>query len=212
MQYRPIGDALEVSAVGLGCMTMTGDYGAGDEAEAIATIHRAIALGVNFFDTADAYGRGRNEALLGRALKGRRDAVVVATKFGPVRDAEDRPSINGRPEYVAQACDASLGRLGVDVIDLYYLHRVDRETPIEDTVGAMARLVEQGKVRCLGLSEAAPATLRRACAVYSIAALQSEYSLWSAAMPRPRFCRPAPSLAFRSSPSARLAVGFSRAP
>ncbi len=199
MQYRPIGDALEVSAVGLGCMTMTGDYGAGDEAEAIATIHRAIALGVNFFDTADAYGRGRNEALLGRALKGR-------------RDAEDRPSINGRPEYVAQACDASLGRLGVDVIDLYYLHRVDRETPIEDTVGAMARLVEQGKVRCLGLSEAAPATLRRACAVHSIAALQSEYSLWSAAMPRPRFCRPAPSLAFRSSPSARLAVGFSRAP
>ena len=179
MQYRRIGDALEVSAVGLGCMTMTGDYGAGDEAEAIATIHRATALGVNFLDTADAYGRGRNEALLGRALKGRRDAVVVATKFGPVRDADDRPGINGRPEYVAQACDASLERLGVDVIDLYYLHRVDRATPIEDTVGAMARLVEQGKVRCLGLSEAAPATLRRACAVHPIAALQSEYSLWS---------------------------------
>ena len=158
MQYRRIGDALEVSAIGLGCMTMTGDYGAGDEAEAIATIHRAIALGVNFFDTADAYGRGRNEALLGRALKGRRASIVLATKFGPVRDAEDRPSINGRPEYVARACDASLGRLGVDVIDLYYLHRVDRDTPIEDTVGAMARL---------------------ACAVHPIAALQSEYSLWS---------------------------------
>ena len=180
VQYRPIGGgALEVSGIGLGCMTMTGDYGAGEEAEAIATIHRAIALGVNFLDTADAYGRGRNEALLGRALKGRCDAVVLATKFGPVRDADGRPAIDGRPEYVAQACDASLERLGTDVIDLYYLHRVDRATPIEDTVGAMARLVEQGKVRCLGLSEAAPATLRRASAVHPIAALQSELSLWT---------------------------------
>ena len=205
MQYRRIGDALEVSAVGLGCMTMTGDYGAGDEAEAIATIHRAIALGVNFLDTADAYGRGRNEALLGRALKGRRDAVVVATKFGPVRDADDRPGINGRSEYVAQACDASLERLGVDVIDLYYLHRVDRATPIEDTVGAMARLVEQGKVRCLGLSEAAPAP--------STPSPRFRANTRSGpAMPRPRCCQPAPSLAFRSSPSAPLAEGSSPAP
>jgi aryl-alcohol dehydrogenase-like predicted oxidoreductase len=175
---RQIGP-LRVSAIGLGCMGMTPVYGEPDPDECIATVHRAIELGVNFIDTADVYGDGKNEALVGRALAGRRDQVVLASKFGNVRYPDGRRDVNGRPEYVPQACDASLKRLGVDVIDLYYLHRVDASVPIEDTVGAMARLIEAGKVRQIGLSEAGAATLRRAHAVHPIAALQSEYSLWS---------------------------------
>ena len=180
MQQRKLGKELSVSALGLGCKGMSEFYGPGDEAESIATIHRAIDLGVSFLDTADMYGTGRNEELVGRALRGRRDEVVLATKFGNVRGPKGEfLGVNGRPDYVRQACDASLQRLGVEVIDLYYQHRVDAETPIEDTVGAMAELVRAGKVRHLGMSEAAPATLRRACAVHPIAALQTEYSLWS---------------------------------
>jgi aryl-alcohol dehydrogenase-like predicted oxidoreductase len=180
MQKRKLGQGLEVSAMGLGCMGMSDFYGGRDDAEAVATIERAMDLGIHFFDTADMYGGGRNEELLGRAIRGRREDVVVATKFGNVRNADGTfRGVNGRPEYVRQCCDASLARLGIDVIDLYYQHRVDPETPIEDTVGAMADLVSEGKVRWLGLSEAAPQTLRRAHAVHPIAALQTEYSLWS---------------------------------
>ena len=180
MQRRKLGAGLEVSAMGLGCMGMSDFYAGRDEAEAIATIHRALELGVDFLDTADIYGIGRNEELVGRAIRGRRDKVIVATKFGNVRGEDGRfLGVNGKPEYVRQCCEASLHRLGVDVIDLYYQHRVDPETPIEDTVGAMAELVRAGKVRWLGLSEAAPATIRRAHAVHPIAALQTEYSLWS---------------------------------
>jgi aryl-alcohol dehydrogenase-like predicted oxidoreductase len=180
MKTRKLG-SLEVSALGLGCMGMSEFYGARDDEESIATIHRAIELGCTFLDTADMYGRGANEELLARAIKGRRDQVVLATKFGNVRDPANPTarSINGRPEYVRSACEASLKRLGVDVIDLYYQHRVDRTTPIEDTVGAMADLVKQGKVRYLGLSEAAPETLRRAHRVHPISALQTEFSLWT---------------------------------
>ena len=169
-----------MSALGLGCMGMSEFYGATDETEAVNTIHRAIDLGVTFLDTADIYGSGHNERLVGRALKGRRDAVVLATKFGNVRDADGTfIGINGRADYVRAACEASLKRLEVDVIDLYYQHRVDPDTPIEDTVGAMAALVAEGKVRYLGLSEAGAETIRRADAVHPIAALQSEYSLWT---------------------------------
>ena len=179
MQTRKLGrSGLEVSALGLGCMGMSEFYGATDETEAVNTIHRAIDLGVTFLDTADIYGSGHNERLVGRALKERRDAVVLATKFGNVRDADGTfIGINGRPDYVRAACEASLKRLGVDVIDLYYQHRVDPNMPIEDTVGAMAALVADGKVRFLGLSEAGAETIRRAAAVHPIAALQSEYSL-----------------------------------
>ena len=182
MKTRQLGrSGLTVSALGLGCMGMSDFYGGQDDAESTRTLHRALDLGVTFFDTADMYGPYKNEELLGRALKGRRDAVVLATKFGIVRDPRDptKRSINGRPEYVKAACEGSLKRLGTDHLDLYYQHRVDPNTPIEETVGAMSRLVEEGKVRFLGLSEAAPATVRRAVAVHPIAALQTEYSLWS---------------------------------
>ncbi|HBH00631.1 MAG: aldo/keto reductase [Candidatus Rokubacteria bacterium RBG_16_73_20] len=178
MHHRTLGRSpLSVSAIGLGCMSMSGVYGRGDDAESVAVVHRALDLGVSFIDSSDMYGWGHNEELLARALKGRRAQVVLATKFGNLRKPDGTPGVNGRPEYVPQACDASLKRLGVEVIDLYYQHRVDPGVPIEDTVGAMARLVEEGKVRCLGLSEAAPATIRRAHAVHPIAAVQSEYSL-----------------------------------
>ena len=173
-------EGLTVSALGLGCMGMSEFYGTADEAGAIQTIHRALELGVTFLDTADMYGPFTNERLVGKAIAGRRDEVVVATKFGNERREDGTwVGINGTPEYVHRACDASLERLGVDHIDLYYQHRVDVRTPIEETVGAMAELVRAGKVRHLGLSEAAPATIRRAHAVHPITALQSEYSLWT---------------------------------
>jgi aryl-alcohol dehydrogenase-like predicted oxidoreductase len=180
MERRTLGQGLEVSAVGLGCMGMSEFYGARDEEEALATIHRALDLGVTFLDTADIYGPFTNETLVGRAISGRRDEVQLATKFGNVRGEDgERLGIRGDADYVQQACDASLQRLGVDHIDLYYQHRVDQDTEIEETVGAMAELVAAGKVRHLGLSEAAPETIRRANAVHPITALQSEYSLWT---------------------------------
>ncbi len=181
METRALGSqGLEVSALGLGCMGMSEFYGERDDLASIATIHRALELGVNLLDTADMYGQGDNEDLVGKAIADRRDRVILATKFGILRgEGASFRGFNGRPEYVHQACDASLQRLGVDTIDLYYLHRVDNEVPIEDTVGAMAALVQQGKVRYLGLSEAAADTIRRAHAVHPISALQSEYSLWS---------------------------------
>lgn len=181
MDKRNLGSqGLEVSAIGLGCMGMSDFYGTTDESEALATIDRALELGIDFLDTADMYGPFTNERLVGRALRGRRESVVLATKFGNVRDeAGNFLGISGDPQYVREACDASLQRLGVDYIDLYYQHRVDKTVPIEDTVGAMSQLVEAGKVRYLGLSEASPATIARAHNVFPISALQTEYSLWS---------------------------------
>jgi aryl-alcohol dehydrogenase-like predicted oxidoreductase len=181
MERRKLGtQGLEVSAMGLGCMGMSEFYGRADEGEAIATIHRAIELGVDFLDTADMYGPFTNELLVGRAIADRRDRVVLATKFGNERREDGSwVGINGKPEYVRRACEASLQRLGVDQIDLYYQHRVDKTVPIEETVGAMAELVEEGKVRYLGLSEASPETIRRAHEVHPISALQTEYSLWT---------------------------------
>jgi aryl-alcohol dehydrogenase-like predicted oxidoreductase len=178
LERRRLGTStLDVSAIGLGCMGLSGIYGPADDAESIALIHKAIDLGVNHIDSSDMYGWGHNETLIGKALPGRRDHVMLATKFGQVQNPGGPNLVNGRPDYVVQACEASLKRLGVDVIDLYYQHRVDPGVPIEETVGGMKRLVEQGKVRFLGLSEAAPETVRRAHRVHPIVALQSEYSI-----------------------------------
>jgi aryl-alcohol dehydrogenase-like predicted oxidoreductase len=178
MEKRKLGRTpIEITAIGLGCMSMSGVYGNANDDESISVIHHALDRGINHLDSADMYGWGHNEQLLGRALKGRRDNVVVATKFGQTKGADGKQGIDGRPEYVVQACEASLKRLGLEVIDLYYQHRVDANVPIEETVGAMKRLVEQGKVRALGLSEARPETIRRAHKVHPIAAVQNEYSL-----------------------------------
>ncbi|HUZ74682.1 MAG TPA: aldo/keto reductase [Stellaceae bacterium] len=178
MKRRALG-GLEVSAIGLGCMSMTPIYGEPSEPEALATVHRAVELGIDLIDTSDAYNNGRNEELVGRAIKGVRNKIVLASKFGQIRRPDGSGEVSGRPEYVRTACEASLKRLGVDCIDLYFIHRIDATVPIEDTVGAMTRLKEDGKIRHLGLSEAAPATVRRAHATHPMAALQTEYSLWT---------------------------------
>jgi aryl-alcohol dehydrogenase-like predicted oxidoreductase len=180
MKYRRLGpNGPRISAIGLGCMGMSSAYGAPDDAESTATLDLALDLGVNFFDTADAYGDGGNEQLVGNAFKNKRNRIFIATKFGNLRRTGSDRKVDGRPDYALKACESSLKRLGIDVIDLYYLHRVDPLVPIEETVGAMKKLVEQGKVRYIGLSEASPKTIRRAHATHPLAALQNEYSLWS---------------------------------
>jgi aryl-alcohol dehydrogenase-like predicted oxidoreductase len=180
MQYRELGQGFHVSAIGLGCSGMSADYGVPDDVESIATIHLCIELGITMLDTSDAYAAGVNEELVGQAVKGRRDKFLIASKFGNIRGpGGQRGGVNGKPDYVPIACEASLKRLGIDVIDLYYIHRIDPNVPIEDTIGAMSRLVEQGKVRYLGLCEAGSKTIRRAHAVHPLAAIESEYSLWS---------------------------------
>jgi aryl-alcohol dehydrogenase-like predicted oxidoreductase len=180
MKYRQLGQGLRVSAIGLGCSGMSADYGVPDDVESIATIHRCIDLGITMLDTSDAYAAGVNEELVGQAAKGKRDKFLIASKFGNIRGpGGQRGGVNGKPDYVPVACEASLKRMGIDVIDLYYIHRIDPNVPIEETVGAMARLVQQGKVRHLGLCEAGPNTIRRAHKTHPITAIETEYSLWS---------------------------------
>jgi aryl-alcohol dehydrogenase-like predicted oxidoreductase len=210
MKKRTLGNELEVSAIGLGCMGMSFAYGAADEKESLATIDRALELGVNFLDTADIYGPYTNEELVGKALKSRRDKFVLATKFGIVRQTENYgiSGVNGRPEYVREAADASLKRLQIDVIDLYYLHRVDPDTPIEETVGAMARLIEDGKIRHIGLSEASAVTIRRAAKVHKVTALQSEYSLWTRDIEENDVLKTARELGIGVVPYSPLGRGF----
>src|SRR6266566_4019391 len=180
MQYRALGQNFRVSAIGLGCSGMSADYGVPDDVESIATIHRAAELGITMLDTSDAYAAGVNEELVGQAIKGKRDKFLITSKFGNIRGpGGQRGGVNGKPDYVPVACEASLKRLGIDTIDLYYIHRIDPNVPIEDTVGAMARLVQQGKVRHLGLCEAGPNTIRRAHKTHPITAIETEYSLWT---------------------------------
>jgi aryl-alcohol dehydrogenase-like predicted oxidoreductase len=208
MQRRKLGNsALEVSAIGLGCMPLSSNYGPADDQESLATLHRALDLGITFLDTADIYGDGHNERLVGQAIAGRRGEVVLASKFGQVPKSDRPARVDGRPDYVSRACDASLERLGVETIDLYYLHRVDPEVPIEETVGAMAALVAAGKVRALGLSEAGAATIRRAHATHPVSALQSEYSLWTRD-PEPEILPTCRDLGITFVPFSPLGRGF----